>query len=215
MTDEKRVLVYIEGEGGGSKPAERKYLDSDFRKSWRAFLAPLAEAATRGGATFQCIPGHGRGQAYSDFSKPIPSNQDALRILIVDSEGPVDDVSKPWAALGWPTPPGVSDRHCYLIVQCLETWLLADVPAVQRHFDRLKPCFNAKPIKRWPDLEAVPTFTVQKALEDATLKCKRRYGHADGNLIVGAVDRAHVGKLPAGHRLFEDAVQLIDEYCEE
>ncbi len=164
MKPSKRVIVYIEGEGGGSRSGERHYLDGEFRKSWRSFLDPLAGTAERGGATFKVVAGHGRGQCYGLFAKPMHSDRDALRLLVVDAEGPVADVGKPWDSLPWKTPPGLSERHCYVIVQCVETWLIADLEAIARYYNRSRECFDKSKIPAWRDLEHISKVKVQSAI---------------------------------------------------
>jgi hypothetical protein len=120
----KSILVYIEGEGGGGTPAKHKYNDGEFRKAWKQFLKPLATLATdRGLSRFQCIPGRGGTATVDRFRNRLPQQGNALRILLIDSEGPVQDVAKPWKTIKH-RPTWADDKNCYLMVQCLETWLL-------------------------------------------------------------------------------------------
>src|SRR5260221_11707978 len=152
----KKIMVYIEGEGGGGTTGKQKHLDGEFRKSWKKFLQPLADQATNKGiARFQCIPGRGGVTTAETFSKPLPKDEGALRILIIDSEGPVSDNTKPWKALKKTRPGWADDKNCYLMVQCLETWLLADVESLKQHYNWHKKCFRDNNLKVWQNLEPI------------------------------------------------------------
>ena len=213
----KSVLVYIEGEGGGGTVAKHKHNDGEFRKAWKQFLQPLAERATsKGISKFQCIPGRGGATTEKQFANPLAGNAHALRILLIDSEGPVTDVSKPWEAIKLKRPEWAGDKDCYLMVQCLETWLLADRAGLQSHYNSPgKPCFREKKLKAWQDLESIAKKTLQAALEDATADCGKPYAHADGNLLIGKVDLQKLKELSSVARLFRDFAKRIDDYAAE
>lgn len=207
----KTILVYIEGEGGGRTSRKRNYLDGEFRRAWRQFLQPLVDHAKN--MSFRCIAGRGGGSTTDRFATPLPDQNGALRILLIDSEGPVKDASKPWNALQQKRPTWADDRNCFLMVQCLETWLLADVNSLRTHYNSHKKCFQDNQLKKWPNLEAVARKTLQGALEQATSRCTNPYGHADGNLLIAIVDRKQLMKLPSVTRLFRDFEAKIDEYA--
>jgi hypothetical protein len=174
----------------------------------------VSAAVSGSGKFFQCIPGRGGSRTANRFSKPLPQQSGALRILIIDSEKEVADVTKPWHEIKEERPAWADDRNCYLMVQCLETWLLADWATLRAHYDsRSKPCFQAGKVKSWPNLEKVSRKTVQKALEDATAGCGKPYHHADGNLLIAKVQRNSLMNLSSVSRLFRDMAQKIDEYA--
>jgi hypothetical protein len=213
---DKSILVYIEGEGGGRTASKRKYLGGEFRKAWKEFLKPIAEHAARNGVNrFRCIPGRGGQSTIELFARPLPPQEGALRVLLIDSEGPVNDVSRPWAALRQKPPEGVDDGNCYLMVQCLETWLLADVEGLRRYYDAHKKCFNDNKVSAWPDPERIARDIIQDALLAATSACKSPYAHADGNLLIAVVDRDELLKLRSVARLFRDFVKKVDEYVDQ
>jgi hypothetical protein len=213
---EKKVLVFIEGEGGGGTTSKKKHLDGEFRKSWKSFLQPLADQAkSKGVVRFQCIPCRGGTSTAERFANPLPKDQGALRILLVDSEGPVKDVSKPWNAIKLRRPSWADDKSCYLMVQCLETWLLADVERLRLYYNCSKPCFRDTKLKAWPNLETIARKILQSALEAATAGCKNPYSHADGNLLIAVVDREKLKVLSSVERLFREFAEKIDEYVSE
>ncbi|MEI8282088.1 MAG: hypothetical protein WCG75_06770 [Armatimonadota bacterium] len=211
----KKIVIYIEGQGGGEKPKRRRYLDGEFRKSWKLFLKPLADhAKSKGVSHFQCIPGYGGDQAIDLFGHRRASAANHLHILLIDSEGPVQDVSKPWIALGKTPPAGVTDDHCYLIVQSLETWLCADLSGLQSYFDKPKKCFKPAGIPT-QNLEQVDRKKLDKLLKAATVDCGRQqeYDHADGNIIIGQLDQAKLKTLSSVQRLFNDLTKVIEDYA--
>jgi len=209
-------MVYIEGEGGGAaRSTSRKKRDGEFRQSWKAFLEPLAEHAREKGIVFfRCIPGRGGSTCLDTFANPLPAHQGALRVLLVDSEKPVANVKKPWEALPGSKPAWATDDHCYLMVQCLETWLLADIEGLRRHYDSVRQCFDVSALRSWPKLEETNRTTLQEALEKATERCRPAYGHADGNLIIAKLDREKLKNLDSVRRLFTDLEQVITAYAE-
>ena len=212
---DKEIVVYIEGEGGGGTTGKRHYLDGEFRKAWKEFLQPLADRARQRGIwKFRCIPGRGGSATGKQFANPLPEDAGALRILLIDSEGPVNNVATPWAVVKQKRPDWASDKDCYLMVQCLESWLLADVETLREYYNsRGKACFRENKIKAWQELEKIPRKTLQDSLEAATTECGRPYGHADGNVLIGKVRREKLETLSSVARLFKDFAQRIDEYA--
>ncbi len=211
----KSILVYIEGEGGGEESSSKsRHLAGAFRKSWHTFLQPLADLARSKGISLQCVIGHGGSEALKKFSRPLPDQFGALRILLIDSEGPVTDVNKPWSALPvTKRPDWADDKQCYLMVQCLETWLLADWESIRNHYNKSKPCFRENHLKAWPSLEATDRKNLQRALEAATANCNNPYFHAYGNVLIAVVRREKLKVLPSVARLFRDLEIKVKEYA--
>jgi len=100
------------------------------------------------------------------------------------------------------------------MVQCLETWLLADWESLQQKYDRPRPCFRTTKLKKWPNLEKIPRNTLQDAIEHATANCRNPYSHADGNVLIAVVDREKLKtRLSSVKRLFKDFAERIEEYA--
>jgi hypothetical protein len=139
----------------------------------------------------------GRKQAYDDFCIALTEAKHAA-MLLVDSEGPVS-VASPWAHLlqrsgdHWPTPTGAADDDCHLMVQCMESWLLADRATLTAFFgqgynDKALPAAQAS-------VEPVPKEKLILALADATRNCKTKAAYGKGEhsfLLLARIDPARV-----------------------
>ncbi len=160
------IRIYVEG--GGDNNLNR----SKLREGFNTFLNDLIVLArdTEGvewGGVRAC---GSRGDAYEDFRIAVQTNPDAFNVLLVDSETPVEDLASPWKHLKkasgkWNCPAGVSDEQCFLMVQCMETWLIADHAALRRFYGK---GFQEAALPRNPKVEEVPKKSVEAALKKAT-----------------------------------------------
>lgn len=158
--------LYIEG--GGSKS---KALGISFRQGWRKFF----EAAEV--HNIKIVHGGGREQTFRKFKKATEEvSSGMLPMLLVDSESPVDEGSSVWKHLlkndNWYRPEHARGDRAFLMVQCMETWFLADQDALQSFFGTQ---FDSNAVKQWPHLEQVSKETVYGTLEKATSKCRKPY----------------------------------------
>ena len=159
--------LYIEGGG------DAKSLEVRFREGWKRFFERAGV-----GRRVKIVRGGGRRQTFDRFvtavTEPSPGN---LPILVVDGENAVQPNHSVWEHLraedNWPRPPTADDDQAFLMVQCMETWFLADRKALRRHFGA---GFRKKKLKEWPQLEAVSKAAVLSALDRATAQCSKRYG---------------------------------------
>ncbi len=133
-----------------------------------------------------------RNEAYGDFCTAVANGEEAM--LLVDSEGPVaahcqqpanePQHWKPWTHLkqrqgdNWDKPSGSQDMDCHLMVQCMETWFLADRATLATFFGQgfrendLPAAANA--------IEAVAKTQVYDALKHATRDCKTKDAYGKG-----------------------------------
>ena len=195
-----RVRIYIEGGGDNNQALERL-----FRRSWSQFFraAKLDRHAPR------IVRGGAREQTFRRFRNALRSSgPDDLPLLLVDSEASVDPTHGVWWHLQardrWSRPPGAGDDQAFLMVQVMETWLLADRQALRRYFG---PQFAESALPHWPDLERVPKDTVLDALTKASARCGKQYAKGKVSFeLLAQVDpdrvaaasahaRALVGKL--------------------
>lgn len=130
----------------------------------------------------------GRRQAYDDFCTALKNGHYAA-MLLVDSEDPVP-VASPWMHLlqrsgdSWPTPEGTSDDDCHLMIQCMETWCLADRDALKAFFGQGFAA-RALPSEQTP-VETIPKLAVYRALANATTACKTKaqYGKSEHSFLL-------------------------------
>jgi hypothetical protein len=123
-----KVMVYVEG--GGDK---RKTLD-DCRRGF----GQLFEKIVRTGHPPKVVACGGRESAFDEFKCNVESGEDGFLILQVDSEGAVDPDVNSWAHLRandrWEKPKAVNDDQAHLMVQCMESWFLADPEALRTYY---------------------------------------------------------------------------------
>lgn len=131
-----------------------------------------------------------RRNAFESYCTAIANGEDA--VLLVDSEDPVNaqpqtdkpDTWQPWQHLkaragdGWGKPDGVPDTDCHLMVQCMESWFLADRAALKAFFgqgfkeNQLPAVANS--------VEQVAKIQVYEALAIATKECKTKAQYGKG-----------------------------------
>jgi len=163
------LVAKIYAEGGG----EGELADTEFRQAWAAFF----KAAGLQGRMPGVVRGKGRIRTYDLFKTALQNSApDTVPLLLVDSEGAVLPNHTVWEHLksrdGWDQPPAAGADDAFLMVQLMETWLLADRDALRKYFgSRL----NENAFAEWPELESVPKATVLNVLDKATADCKTKY----------------------------------------
>lgn len=133
------VLLYVEGGGSG---AHSNSLQSELRRGFSEFFG---RSSLRAHGRPRVVACGGREQAFDQFKTAIAQGQNAL--LLVDSEELVCAAAtnsgssrdwQPWLNLkqqaGWDKPTQANECDVHLMVQCMESWLLCDVPAVKAFF---------------------------------------------------------------------------------
>ena len=122
-------MVKLFVEGGGD--------DDSLKTECRRGFAKLLEKGGLAGRMPRIVACGGRQRAYDRFSTELAARDPATApMLLVDSEDPVLRGTSPWAHVAsrkgdqWAKPAGASDDHLHLMVQCMETWLLADRQAI-------------------------------------------------------------------------------------
>lgn len=163
-------IIYIEG--GGDR---NRQLETFFRRAWSKFF----ENSGLGKSMPSVVRGGSRNRTYALFSRAIKINtpgKDQIPILLVDSEDAVQKGYSVWEHLrthdSWTKPTGAGEEHAFLMVQVMETWLLADRNALREFFrDQLKE----NVFKQWPQLESISKANVLDVLNRATAQCSKQY----------------------------------------
>lgn len=203
----RSVRVYIEG---GSQGREA---NSDFRRGWKKFLISLHEVARENGYhSLEVVRGKSRGNTYRSFINHYALYPDDLCVLLVDAETQVPPNASVWDAVArregdnWQRPAFATERHLYLMVHFVETWLLTDQDALQTFFKR---GFDFRPLPT-TNLEGRSKRDIERALERATRGSSNGpYRHAQAHEIIALVRPERVQRLSHGHRLFNSLGSLI------
>jgi hypothetical protein len=124
----------------------------------------------------------------------------------MDSEMAV--VGKRWAHLkrreGWKPPPAAREDHVHLMIQCMETWLLADKDCLSDYFGQ---GFKPDKLPQNARLEAVAKTEILSKLKAATRnsKPKGNYDKArDSFDLLGRIDPSKLkAACPSAREFFK------------
>jgi len=133
---------------------------SELREGMRSFLG---EIKTADGRNPKLISGGGRERAIADFRKSFRSHPDALNLLLIDSEGP--DTGRLFETICQPQQiPETARGKIFWMVECMESWFLADIDAVSRYYrEDLAEALHGN-----PNVEEIPKRDVMTKLKAAT-----------------------------------------------
>lgn len=128
-----RVMLYVEGGG------ETERLQEPLRSAFHKFLEGLPRQPR-----IACCGG--RGETLRDFRNGIRDNPNQVHVLLLDSETEVTTRPKAHIESEFKPEdvPDIADEHYHLMVQVMETWILAHPESIRMAYP-----FDA-------DLSAVP-----------------------------------------------------------
>lgn len=179
----KEIVIYVEG---GGDTAQQK---AELRQGLDRLLGEVKQAARDRRLGWKLVPSGGRAATYKAFMNAVAHGRaGTVHILLVDSEGPLTPESlpppdEPPAAReareranamvrrehlqrrgGWNLA-DISPEQIHLMVQCMETWLVADPDGLARYYGQ---GFHVRslPIRR--DLEEEPKAALHAKLAAAT-----------------------------------------------
>lgn len=192
-------------EGGG----DAKSINSDCRQGFTKFL-------TKAGLTNRprIVACGSRQTAFEAYCRALANGEAAM--LLVDSEETVaaehqptaSQPGQPWSHLArsdrWKRPDAAPDEDCHLMVQCMESWLIADRQTLREYFDQ---CLNDR---RLPGptraVESIAKQDVYQALRAATSTCQKG-SYDKGRHSFALLSRIHarpvVDACPWARRLVE------------
>lgn len=190
------VKLYVEGGG------KDKFLRIACREGFRTLLE---RAGFRG--KMPSIKACGsRDDAFDDFKTALYSAGVDFPILLVDSERAVVQGANSWQHLAtapdkWAKPAGAAEDQAHLMVQCMETWLVADRLALKKFFGK---DFKERSLPNNTKLETVSKDDVQKSLAEASQPCKTKYKKGQTSFeLLATIDPAALKSLPHFQRLYE------------
>ena len=193
------MKIFMEGGGKGNPDAH-----SRLRAGFGLLLTALGVSPHP--RIVACGP---RGNAFRKFSGALARGEKAM--LLVDSESPVasQNRGRPWAHLAendkWARPAGASDDDAHLMVQCMESWFVADPDALAAHFGR---GFNADKLPGDLDVEEVVKSDILGGLAAAAKKSGGEYRKVrDGFALIGIICPFRVAERAPHAKRFFDALR--------
>lgn len=158
------VAIYVEG-GGDSRQ-----LKADCREGFRKFFEN-AKLAGRMPRVYAC---GSRNSAFDKFCTKLAESEaeKSSVLLLVDSEEAVQGQG-PWSHLErrdrWKRPTDAADDNVHLMVQCMESWFLADAENMAVFFGQ---GFRKTSLPKNPNIEEITTSEIASSLKKATQQCK-------------------------------------------
>lgn len=203
------IRLYVEG---GEDAAAGK---AAVRQGFNAFLQDVRQRARQRRLSWDLVACGGRDAAFDRFMTAVKVYPHAFTALLVDAEAPYVSQTGPTTHLGqrdrWQFG-GVTDDHCFLMVEMVEAWFLADRGALRRFYGR---AFNEQALPGNPHVEQIPKADVTAALKAATRSTQKGEYHKiqHGPKLLSDLDISCVrAAAPNCDRLFTSLLQLIDRW---
>lgn len=197
------VAIYVEG-GGDSRQ-----LKADCREGFRKFF----ENAGLAGRMPRVHACGSRDRAFDRFCTKLarPETEKSSVLLLVDSEEAVQGQG-PWSHLErrdrWKRPADAADDNVHLMVQCMESWFLADAENVAAFFGK---GFRRASLPKNPNIEEIATSEVASSLKKATKQCKSgpySKGHHSFRVLAVIRPKRVEAALPHTKRLLDVVATL-------
>lgn len=182
--------LYLEG-SASSKEAQIRCREG-FRK--------LLEKMGLRGRMPRLVACGGRGDVLSAFRIALTEGSGDFVAMLIDSEGPVDDIEATWQHLakqdGWQRPAQAEDEQVLLMTTCMESWIVADRSALKKFFGQH---LQEKALPTRTRLEEKTPDEIQDALGHATRHCAKPYSKGKRSFeILAQVEPGTLGEhLPS------------------
>lgn len=203
------MKLYVEG-GGDS---------NSLKTACREGFAKFLQKSGLQGRMPRIVACGSRRDAYDSFCTAVANGEAAF--LLVDSEAPVlahhqqggMENWSPWQHLAdregdrWQKPAGAENSQCHLMVQCMESWFLADHQALGSFFaqgfktNQLPATANS--------IEIIDKQTLYRALAQATKSCKTKAAYGKGEhsfKLLALIDPGKVTRASGWAKRFVDAM---------
>ena len=198
--------VYVEG--GGDTNASRTHCREGFSEFF--------QRAGFKGRMPRIIAGGSRQQAFDLFCTALKNaTSSEFVVLLVDAEEPVAEGSGVWKHLenrdSWDCPHGANEENTHLMVQCMETWFLADKTTLATFFG---DGFSLNSLPANTSIEQVSKRDVLEGLKNATRGCEKKgiYGKGQHSFkILALLDPVRVvNSSPHAERLIRAMKRKIE-----
>jgi hypothetical protein len=174
------VTIYLEG-GGESRDLHIRCREGSRKLFERCgFLGRMPKLVACGG----------RSQAFKDFLKAFQNveSDDDIVLLLVDSEDPMTNIEETWRHLknrdNWDKPEGATDEQVLMMTTCMETWIVADREALNKHYGS---DFQESALPSLVKLEDRNREEILSSLEKATKNCPNKFQKGKRSFQVLAV----------------------------
>ena len=199
------VKIYVEG--GGDAQALRT-------RCRRGFAQFFERAGFRGRMPAIVACGN-RNDAYSSFKKAAThAGDDDFPVLLVDSEEEVSE-DEAWNHLkardNWQRPEPAEENQAHLMVQCMESWFLADRQSLAAYFGA---GFTENPLPGDPNIEQIDKSNVFQALKMASRNARTKGEYRKGKHsfeILGGLDP---DKVRAASKHADNMLTTLEEKCQ-
>ncbi|MBL8292126.1 MAG: DUF4276 family protein [Bryobacterales bacterium] len=199
------MTVFVEGGGDHNKA-----LQTECRRGFSQFF----RKAGLEGRMPRVVACGGREQAYKDFRTAHEKGDGNPAVLLVDSEGPVNQES-PWehvrlrAGDGWDRPQGASEDQLHLMVQAMEAWFHGDREELRRFYGQ---SFRENALSSRPDIESTPKADLISGLRNATKDCPKGE-YSKGGHSFKLLERIDPTKVRAGSAWAERLLSALVRMC--
>jgi uncharacterized protein DUF4276 len=184
------IKICVEGGGGQDR------INTLCRKGFGEYFAKIVPENRKP----RIVACGSRRSAYEDFCTSLKTERHKyeLILLLVDSEDPVANNHTAWqhlkqrAADNWDRPQDADDQSAHLMVQCMESWFLADKDVLAQYFGQ---GFLRNSLPGHANIELIPKHQVLAALEHAVGPTTQKYYDKTnhGYELLGLISPERVG----------------------
>lgn len=199
-----KVKIYVEGGGN-----DNSRLCAELRQGFQSLFI---KAGLEGKLPSVTASGS-RDDAFNDFKMAIKNlKKDEAVLLLVDSEDPINSIQTKWQHVknrdSWDKPFGASEDNLFFMVECMESWFLADKDALKSFYGK---DFHEKKLSTNTNLEAIKKTAIYDSLSEATKDTtKGRYGKGTHSFkILATLDAAKVKAHGNFAKDFFDHIQSL------
>jgi hypothetical protein len=198
------VRIYIEG--GGDTSISKETLRIAFGRLFSKVFA----AGFNSPKPITCGT---RRHAFERFQSDLTRRINDHCILLVDSETMVTTQSSVWEHLSardnWQKPASAMPEQAHLMVQCMESWFLADKDALDKYFGA---DFRLDSLPQNPNVEQISKSDVLQKLDHAAKPTTKAGYHKtrDGPKILEELDPRNVRK---GSMHADRFFQTLEKHC--
>lgn len=151
--------VYVEGGGNTERTT----------KACRAAFSKYFERVVPAGNRPRVVVCGSRQEAYEDFRNGLGDAKYDRVALLVDSEIPVSEGDTAWRHLQksdkWTKPAGAQEDAAHLMVQCMESWFMADKERLAGYYGQ---GFSMSALPPRAEIEDISKQDVYAGLNNAT-----------------------------------------------